>query len=270
MSSTSLVPIGLQAYVQSFDITTTPQQLFNTGNVPGRYMLIFIQNGTTLLGGVDFVIDGQYIFLVAFYNFINVTKGVTPIPLGLRDGSNTMVLDYQDSNLLISCGVDTIPNMTFKSFIIAASYSGGNLYSVDRIIENTTGNGISFGSEIENEVISTGSVSFINTTSKSSWSNTTSSARRIGKNVFLSVTGTLTAGSLFSSGLIDVCSLSPSDKFNSDTVVTGSALIKNGSDYSDSVSIFNPSTSTVKVLIPDILTLNNTRTVNLSLSYIMS
>ena len=228
MSVVTTVPIGLQAYLQTFNLSTTPQQLYSGLNVPGRYMLVFIQNGVSLLGGVDFILDGININLISFYNFIGVTKGSTPFSLGLKDGSNIIYLEYQDNNILVSCTENTIDIVSVKSFIIATTYSGQNLYSVDKIVENTPNNGIIIDGNIETPTVTLGAISFIDVLSTSIWSSVNTSARRIGKIVHLSGSGTLNVGSLgiSSNTPIEMFSVSPSEKFVSSTPVTGTIIIK--------------------------------------------
>ena len=125
--SISQVPVGLQGYLQTLNVTTTPQPVYEGLSVPGRYMMVFIQYGAVFLGGVDFILDGVSLSLIASYNFINVTKGAVPFSLGLKDGSDVIYLDYQNSNLLVSSENDTIPYISFKTFLIATQYSGTNI-----------------------------------------------------------------------------------------------------------------------------------------------
>ena len=273
--SVSTVNIGLQGYLQTFDITTTPQQLYSgLTATPGRYMLVFIQYGTTLLGGIDFILDGVSLNLIASYNFISITKGSVPFSLGLKDGSDTIFLDYQDGNILVSSTNNTIPFVSFKSFIIPTSYAGENIYSVDRITPNTEGKAITLDGNIETTTVTTGSVSFIDTTNVSSWSNTTSTARRIGKIVYISGTATLTVGinGILPDTPIDLISITPTNNFINTFPTIGTVIIKNGSSYSTGTIMNDTSSESAKIqlLIPESLTQNNIRDISFSLSYIVA
>jgi hypothetical protein len=254
--STSTVHIGLQGYLQTFDITTTPQILYSGYNVPGRYMLVFIKNGTNLLGGVDFVIDGTNLLLISYFGFKGVTKGAAPFFLGLSDDSNIIYLDYQDYSLLCRCEMDTIPFVSFKSFIIATQYSGENLYSVDTITENTIGKGITLDGNVETTTVTNGVGTFINKPGCFTWDlnniNNVISARRIGKIVYISCQSDLTLDTpIAENTMLEIAEITPSEKFGIDMLVTGSAIITCNNEYiSTSVIMKN---NIIKLLIPKLI-----------------
>ena len=312
--STSIVPIGLQSCIQTLNLTTLPQPLYEGLFIPGRYMLIFIQNGVTVLGGIDFIFDIINLTLIEKYKFVNVTKGSTPFNLGLSD--NTIYIDYDNTNVTIRCETNTLDNVTCKAFIIPMDSSGQNTYSVNTITENTPGNGITFSNiinsisgmningpinlgtndasdeikvgtvgnrtisvgstnsttningNIETPNIITGSITFNDILNTISWTPISSSARRIGKIVYISAKVTLSSLDNLSKGIkYDLCTVTPYINFTSTTPVISSAIVDDG--IIKTANIINDTDGKFWIVFNDDIATLSTRTISFGFSYIV-
>lgn len=145
MTST-LIPVALKGIQNILNIGSANTQIYNDSIIFGRHMIAMI-HGTELLTTIDFgVFTNRAVMIMHYeYNLLGAKRSDFPVNIPASQTSsyagNYFTFNYDGSNIYISSTV-AISNVIFRCFIIPAFYCGLTLTGMDRIVENTAGNGI--------------------------------------------------------------------------------------------------------------------------------
>lgn len=273
-TGTFVVPIGLQGYLETMDLTTIPKKLYDGLLVPGRYMMVVIQSGLSLIGGIDFIFDGSTIGLISSYNFKNYSSS-NPYYFGMKNG-DSIVLSYNnsDNNLYVGCANYSLSSVSFKTFIIATTYSGKNICCVDMVTSNTDGAPITLVGDLEMTTTTKGTSTFLDTPNISTWSNSSCNVKRIGKIINIAGKATLTTGlnGITKNTFLDLIIVTPVDKFFNSFPTIGSSLIKNGNVVLNGTIVNDTTDNSIvklQLIVPENLIEGDVREISFNLSYVV-
>ena len=271
MTST-LIPVSLKGVQHILDIDEVSRPFFEDPSTLGRYMMVIVYNGE-LLTAVDFaVLPEKAIMTVHYaYNLVGAKISDFPVTVPMSESSsvvgNYFTFDFINHCIYISSTI-ALSNVLFRTVIFPNSYCGLTITGIDRIVENTVGNGIDvdnivrFNSGIEN-ISSSGIVTLVDSTNIQ-WTNVNAIARRIGSNIYISFEATLNSNGVIGKTTYDLGTVSPIDKFNNTFKSHGQLFIDG-----ENPGIMICQNSNLQIQLPSDIPLGESRIVSGSLTYIV-
>lgn len=320
--SETVVPLMQTVLTKTMTLTPTYQVLFSPTVTNGLVTISMVESSSNI-GSVHILVSGGLAKNICFSGLVGYSSSTDlselPLAYGAYNASNSYTVWFDYSGNQIYAAVDVLdPNTTISFtgvFMSGVDSFANNIYSVDKLVENSSGAGITVNSKIAmnngivnigssgattdtvnistnsgsggrtlnigntvsgsttiiNGVIETpdpvvGTVAF-NNSAAITWTNVSSSAKRIGKVCHVDIKANLSATQALTAGTIyNFFSVTPTNEFSSTTVVSGVAWDGTSNDVRAVLSTAN--TANFSLILPTSMALLGSTTIYASVTYI--